>query len=191
LNYSSAAWDIRHSFVTSFLYDLPFGRGKHFLNGSRATDLLVGGWQMNGILTLRTGSPYTLRTDRCIGSFDSCFPDAVPGKNPNAAPSGGRRPEQWFDTTAVLLQPRPGTNGNLGLQTNNGPGQRNLDLSLFKAFHITDRFSSQFRAEAFNLANTPQWSRPGNNVQNSDFGVITSTQAGSERRMQLALRFMF
>jgi hypothetical protein len=68
LNYSSAAWDIRHSVVASFLYDLPFGRGKQFLNGSRATDLLVGGWQMNGILTLRTGSPYTLRTDRCIGS---------------------------------------------------------------------------------------------------------------------------
>ena len=93
---------------TSFLYDLPFGRGKKFLNGSRCADLLVGGWQMNGILTLRTGPPFTLRTDRCIGSFNSCFPDLVPGKNPNAAPSGGRRPDQWFDTTAVLLQPTRG-----------------------------------------------------------------------------------
>ena len=192
LNYSSAAWDVRHSFVSNFLYDLPFGRGKKFLGTvNRAADLLIGGWQMNGILTFRTGPPLTLRTDRCIGSFDSCFPDLVPGKNPNAAPSGGRRPEQWFDTSAVLLQPTPGTNGNLGLQTNYAPGQRNVDVSLFKAFHVTERLSSQFRAEAFNIANTPMWSSPGNNVQNSDFGVINGTQAGSERRLQLALRIMF
>ena len=85
--------------------------------------------------------------------------------------SSGSIPRPYYSS------PRPGTNGNLGLQTNTAPGQRNLDLSLFKAFHITERFSSQFRAEAFNLVNTPQWSRPGNNVQNSDFGVITSTQA--------------
>ncbi len=192
LNYSNAAWDVRHSFVANFLYDLPFGKGRKYLgNANWATDFLLGGWQMNGIFTFRTGSPFTLRTDRCIGSFNSCFPDAVPGKNPNAAPSGGRRPEMWFDTSAVQLQPTPGTNGNLGLQTNYAPGQRNVDISMFKAFRITERWSVQYRAEAFNIANTPQWNRPGNNVQNSDFGVITGTQAGSERRMQMALRIMF
>jgi hypothetical protein len=192
LNYSDAAWDIRHSFVMNFLYDLPFGKGKKFLGGaSRAADLVVGGWQMNSVLTFRTGAPFTLRTDRCIGSFDSCFPDLVAGQNPNAAPSGGRNPDQWFNTSAVLLNPTPGTNGNLGLQTNRAPGQRNVDVSLFKAFHVTERFSAQLRAEAFNIANTPQWSTPGNNVQNSDFGKINGTQAGSERRMQMALRIMF
>ncbi len=192
LNYTNAAWDIRHSFVSNFLYDLPFGRGRKFLsNANRAADALIGGWQINGILTFRTGPPFTLRTDRCIGSFNSCFPDLVAGQDPNAAPSGGRRPEQWFNTAAVLLNPTPGTNGNLGLQTNYAPGQRNVDLSLFKAIRITERFNAQFRAEAFNIANTPQWGTPGNNVQNADFGRINGTQAGSERRLQMALRIMF
>lgn len=192
LNYSSAAWDIRHSFVSNFLYDLPFGKGKMYLaNANWAVDALLGGWQANGVLTFRTGSPFTLRTDRCIGSFDSCFPDLVAGRNPNAAPSGGRRPDLWFDTSAVLLNPAAGTPGNLGLQTNYSPGQRNVDLSMFKSFRITERWRVQYRAEAFNIANTPQWNRPGNNVQDADFGVVTGTQAGSERRLQMALRIMF
>lgn len=124
-------------------------------------------------------------------SVDSCFPGLVPGQNPNAAPSGGRNPQQWFNTAAALLNPAAGTAGNLGMQTNYAPGQRNVDLSMFKSFKITERFSVQFRAEAFNIANTPQWGQPGYNVQNSDFGEITGTQAGSERRMQMALRIMF
>ncbi|MBC7924883.1 MAG: TonB-dependent receptor [Bryobacteraceae bacterium] len=192
LNYSSAAWDIRHSSVTNFLYDLPFGRGKRFGGDmSRLADTLVGGWQVNGILTLRTGSPFTLRSDRCVASVDSCFPDLVFGKNPNNAPSGGRRPEMWFDTSAVNLIPAPGTAGNLGLQTNRNPGQKYMDFSLFKHFKFTERITSQLRAEAFNIGNTPQFGHPGHNIQNTDFGVINGTQSGSERKMQMALRILF
>jgi hypothetical protein len=190
-DYASAAWDRRHSFVANFLYDFPFGRGKQFgASMNRALDMIVGGWQVNGIVTLRSGGPFTLRSDRCQAS-GNCFPDLVPGKNPNDAPEGGRTPEKWFDTSAVILAPTPGTLGNLGLQTNTAPGQRNLDLSLFKNFRFTERFGAQLRVETFNLTNTPQFGRPGNNVQNTDFGVITGTQPGSERKMQLALRFLF
>lgn len=191
LNYSSAAWDIRHSMTSSFLYDLPFGKGKRFMNAAnRPANAIIGGWQLNGILTLRTGSPFTLGTNNCVGSFSLCTPDVVSGKDPKSAPSAGRTAAQWFDTSAVTA-PRPGTNGNLGLQSNNQPGQKYLDLSLFKAVNISERFKVQFRAEAFNLANTPQYDRPNNTQGNPNFGVITGTQQGTQRRTQFALRLMF
>jgi hypothetical protein len=191
LNYSSAAWDIRHNFVGNFLWDIPYGKGKKFGSGiSGAANALLGDWQVNGIVTFRTGSPFTLRSDRCQAS-GNCFPDLVAGKDPKNAPSGGRTPAQWFDTSAVIAQPAAGTLGNLGLQSNNAPGNSYMDLSLFKGIRITERFRLQFRAEWFNLTNTPQFGSPGNNVQNSDFGVINGTQAGTERKMQFALRFLF
>ncbi len=191
LNYSSAAWDIRHSMTSSFLYDLPFGRGKRMMNSdNKLANAVIGGWQLNGILTLRTGSPYTLGTNNCVGSFNGCTPDLVAGKDPKNAPSGGRTAAQWFDTSSVG-PPAPGTNGTLGLQSNNAPGQKYLDLSLFKAVNITERVKMQFRAEAFNLANTPQYDRPNNTQGNPNFGVITGTQQGTQRRTQFALRLMF
>lgn len=191
-SYASAAWDVRHSMVANFIYDLPFGKGKQFgTDMNRAADILVGGWQVNGILTLRSGPPFTLRSDRCQAS-GNCFPDLVAGKDPNAAPSGGRSPNLWFDTTAVTATPPPGSLGNLGLQTNYAPGQKNMDLSLFKNFNFTERWRLQFRAEWFNLSNTPQFGRPGINVQDTaTFGRIFDTQPGSERKMQFALRLLF
>jgi hypothetical protein len=110
--------------------------------------------------------------------------------DPNAAPSGGRRPGQWFNTAAVTA-PGPLSEGNLGLQTNYGPPVRNLDFSLFKDFSFTERFKLQFRGETFNLANTPQFSVPDNTLGNAKFGKVTSTSAGSERHIQFALRLQF
>lgn len=188
---SSAAWDIRHNFTLSFLYDLPFGRGKAFGNNvPKMLDLVAGGWQVNGILTFRTGSPFTLGTNNCVGRFGSCGPDVVAGKDPKNAPAGGRRPEKWFDTTAVT-SPTPGTFGTLGLQSNNAPGDSNIDLSIFKQFSITERFKLQYRAESFNLFNKPQYLTPNATQGDPAFGTITGTKTGSERRFQMALRVSF
>ena len=188
--YSSAAWDIRHSFVASFLYDLPIGRGKAMSFNGNAANVLLGGWQVNGIVTLRTGNPFTIIPLSCIGSFNRCTPDLVSGQNPQAAPSGGRTPAQWFDKAAVVT-PAPGTNGTLGLQSNRAPGQKYMDMSLFKSFHLTERYNVQFRAEAFNLGNTPQFDRPNATQGDPNFARVTATQQGTERKMQFALRFMF
>ena len=157
---------------------------------NKAADLIVGGWQLNTIISMRTGVPFTLRSSSCIASVDSCFPDLVAGKNPNAAPSGGRTPSQWFDTSAVT-NPAPGTEGNLGMQSNNGPGQVNFDLSFFKGFSITERFKLQYRCEFFNFFNHPQFGTPDNNNNDGAFGKVTSTLFGSERRIQMALRLSF
>lgn len=192
--YASAAWDIRHNLTTAFNYDVPFGRGKKYgANLNRFADILIGNWHMNGLLTLRTGQPYTLRSNQCQGVWNACRPDAVSGKNPNAAPAGGRTPSQWFDVTNVAV-PASLTGGNLGLQSNTGPPTRTLDFSVFKDFAFTERWKLQFRTESFNLTNTPQYLVPDANLQDlasKNFGRITGTQPASERHVQFALRLSF
>ena len=187
-SYSSAAWDIRHSLVGSFNYDLPFGKGKSLMNtDSKALNALVGGWQMNGIMTLRTGNPATFSTNQCVGSYSKCLPDLT---GPVGAPSGGRSAAAWFDTSKVT-RPAPNTQGNAGLQSINIPGQHYMDLSMFKGINITERFKAQFRAEGFNITNSVQLATPNLTQGDPNFGRIFASQAGTERKFQLALRLMF
>ncbi len=189
--YSSAAWDIRHNFTANFGYELPFGKGKR-IGGSLhpVANAVVGNWQVNGILTLHTGNPYTVRWNGCVGRWNACMPNLLSGMDPDASPSGGRTPDRWFDTSAFEKHATP-TGGNLGLQTNTTPPTNVLDFSVFKDFLFTERYRAQFRMEATNLFNTPQFTVPSNNLQNGNFGQITSTYAGTERHIQLALRFQF
>jgi hypothetical protein len=142
---------------------------------------------LNGILTFRTGNPATFSTNNCVGSYSKCLPD-VTGKV--GAPSGGRSAAAWFDTSKVT-RPAPNTQGNAGLQSINIPGQQNLDLSMFKAINITERWKAQFRAEGFNLTNTVQLGTPNLTQGDPNFGRIFSSQPGTERKFQLALRLMF
>jgi hypothetical protein len=190
-SYSSAAWDIRHNFTLGFNYDIPFGRGKQYGSNMNAVlNALAGNWHLNGIATFHTGNPFTLRANGCIGVWAGCSPDLVSGTDANAAPSGGRRPAEWFNTANVTA-PTPLTEGSLGLQTNYSPPTRSVDLSIFKDFPFTERWRLQFRAESFNLANTPQFDTPDNTLGNSTFGQVTATQVGTERHIQFALRLLF
>jgi hypothetical protein len=190
-SYSTAAWDLRHNFVANFTYEIPFGKGKKWgSNLSTAANAALANWQVNGILTLHTGYPYTIRWNGCQGVWNACRPDLVPGKDPQAEPAGGRNPEQWFDITAVT-RAAPLTGGNLGLQSNTAPATRMLDFSVFKDFPFTERWRLQFRAEAINFANTPQFFTPDNNMQNATFGKVTSTFAGTQRNLQFQLRLLF
>jgi hypothetical protein len=132
--------------------------------------------------------------------------------NPQAAPAGGRTPSEWFNIQAVAQAPQLSTlgsnailaGGNLGLQSNNAPGTKNLDFNIFKDFVITERFKAQLRAEAFNLFNTPEFNAPDVNLSDAvlnasgvpiagqgSFGKITGTQSGTERHIQFAIRFQF
>ncbi|HMJ61260.1 MAG TPA: hypothetical protein VK493_05825, partial [Bryobacteraceae bacterium] len=197
-SYANAAWDIRHNFTTAFNYDVPFGRGKRYGgNINPIVNALIGGWSANGILTLHTGQPFTVRSNGCIGVWgggSSCSPVLVAGKDPNAAPANGRSPDHWFDTTSFLAPNTAYPGGNLGLQSNYAPAGRTLDFSLFKDFAFTERIGVQFRAEATNLANTPQYNVANIDVNRQDgaaFGQITGTNTGSERHIQFALRLHF
>lgn len=190
-SYASASWDIRHNFTTGFNYTIPFGHGKQYgANLNRVVDALIGNWQVNGILTLRTGVPFTITAGGCQGVWSGCFPDLVQGKDPNAAPPGGRNASEWFNI-ANFTAPASLTEGNLGMQTNYGPPTRTLDFSIFKDFPITERIKVEFRGEGFNVANTPQFSTPNQSYGSSTFGQITSTNTGSERHIQFQLRLSF
>jgi hypothetical protein len=193
LSYSSAAWDIRHNFVSSFNYNIPFGKGQKFGgNMNRIVDIALGNWQVNGILSLRTGQPYTLTSSGCLVVNGGCGPQIKSGSSADAAPSGGRNPSHWFDTSNFLPVGSQGlSEGNVGLQTNTGPPTRTLDFSIFKDFAFTERFKMEFRAEGTNVANTPQFSTPSNSQTSGNFGAITSTQGGTERHIQLQLRLRF
>ena len=204
--YSSAAWDIRHSLTTSFNYELPFGRGKQF-GGSmnRVADAVLGGWQANGILSLRTGQPLTLAGANCHGVWNRCLPDYAAGYtgNGNTPPPGGRTPNEYFDISAYQVAYSNqaagiATGGDVGLQSITGPPTETLDFSLFKGFKITERFNLQFRAEAINMTNFTVFNPPDLSLGdlkslggNGNFGVITSSVQGTERHLQFSLRLTF
>jgi hypothetical protein len=193
-SYQSSSWDIRQNFVSSFNYDLPFGKGKQYgANLNKFANAALGNWQVNGILSLRSGQPYTLTSSGCLAIGNGgCGPELIAGDSANAAPPGGRTPNEWFNTANFLPVGSQGLSlGNVGLQSNVGPPTRTLDFSIFKDFPITERFKLQFRAEGTNVANTPQFSAPQNSQTAANFGQITSTQTGSERHIQFQLRLQF
>ncbi len=186
LEYAHASFDIRHRFVLSGNWNLPVGQ-----NLSGPARAVIGGWQLNGILTLQTGNYFNIGTNRAVCSCSGTTrPDPVSGRDPNAAPSGGRSPEEWFDTSA-FQDPAVGTFGSLGNYSNIGPPTNTVDLSLFKDFPITETAKVQFRVESFNLMNTPQFNRPNGTHGDGAFGKISGTRGGLNRQFQLALRFMF
>ena len=205
-SYASSPWDIRHNLTSGFNYDLPFGRGKKFgANINRVADAIVGGWQVNGVLTLRTGVPFTLSGTSCHGVWSKCMPDYVSGYtgNGNTAPAGGRSANQYFDigNYAVAFSNQAAgmaTGGNVGLQTMTGPPTKTMDFSIFKNFRLTERVHVQFRGEAINLGNFAILGLPDGNLGDSKavggnglFGAITSAAVGTERHVQFALRLNF
>jgi hypothetical protein len=191
--YSNANFDVRHRFTTSFMYEMPFGRGKKYGSGwSPAANAIAGGWQVNGILTLLTGFPRSIGTTFTSCACNNRTADLVSGKDPNNAPSGGRTPDLWFDTSAVVA-PALGTAGNLNSMAIYAPGTRNFDFSLFKRFALTERYYLTFRTEFFNAFNTPQFdpTQMTLNQGQGGFGRINGTISGTERHVQFALRFEF
>jgi Carboxypeptidase regulatory-like domain len=191
-NYARNDFNRTQTFVQSYIYDLPFGPGKKWLNNG-FTGNILGGWRVNGILTLMTGTPMTITG----GSVNT------PGSTQTAdqvAPveylHGINIGNPWFTPTAFVPQTASGVFGNTGRNYLIGPGFYNLDASLFKLIKIKERFSLEIRAEAFSLTNTPQFSNPGTNVNNynadpskNTFGVITG--AGGGRNVQLGLKLNF
>ena len=182
--------DVSQRFVLSYVWELPFGRGKAFLAGApRSADLLLGGWQVNGITTFATGQPL---------SFTNSVPTTSGASRPNntgrsAKKSGPvvERLNAYFDTS-VFTAPGPFEFGNAPrtLPDVRGDGPHNFDLSLFKNFHFTENRVLQFRAELFNLFNSPQFAEPNRAFGNPQFGTVTA-QAINPRDIQLALRLSF
>ncbi|MFN7918976.1 MAG: TonB-dependent receptor [Bryobacteraceae bacterium] len=182
----NAAYDIRHRATLSVTHRLPFGKGQKF-NVTGPADWIVGGWQLNGIVIMQTGLPFTVgHAGANTGGAGGSRPDFL--RDP-ALPSDQRTLQRWFDP-AAFLTPAIYTFGNVGRNTLYGPGRWNVDASLFKDFRIREPLVLQFRAEAFNLFNHPQFGQPNATIGTSSAGTITST-VGNPRQLQLALRLQF
>ena len=186
LNRGRSTTDLRHNYVVSASYELPIGKGKSYLNSNRAVDLVLGGWQLGGIVSLQTGLPFTVNSGGGItnaGGADR--PNRIADGN---LPAGQQSIDRWFDLAAFAVQPQF-TYGNSGRNILDGPGNKNLDLSLAKIFNLTEKFRLQFRAESFNATNTANFGFPGSNINNAGVGAITS--AAEPRRVQFALKLLF
>ncbi len=185
-----SAFDTKHRFVTSALYDLPIGKGRQVNIENGVANAVIGGWQIGGIFTLQSGFPQTISiggTDRsgAGGLFDR--PNAT-GANPNL---DSRNTSLWINPAAYVLQPAA-TFGNVGRNTFIGPSFRTLDFSAHKEFVMPwkENHRLQYRLEAFNAMNHPVWGAPNGNILSSGFGQITGT-AIAMRQLQMALKYAF
>ena len=178
LDYGRSNWDVPHRFVGSFTYELPWLR----------RNLILGGWQANGIVTLQSGYPFnvTVPGDPANTGLGNQRPNLVHSATSNC---GDGHLTNCIDASAFTL-PTPYTYGNAGRNILRGPGLVNVDFSLFKNFHVTERFNLQVRGEAFNLTNTPGFSNPNSTFNTSSFGSITST-ANNNRQVQLGAKILF
>ena len=185
--------DIAHRFVASFVYDLPFGKGKFGGNWHPAANRLVGGWQFNGIVTFQSGIPLLVRQGQNnVGLFNPTQRPTWNGKDPNLGGSKDDKLKKWFDTAAFTITPAF-TFGNTPRVMPNlrADGEKNFDLSLFKNNYFNEgRWNAQFRVEFFNAFNRVRFNPPGTQVDAGDYGVVGS-QGNTPRQIQLALKLMF
>jgi hypothetical protein len=190
LDRGSSAFDIRHRTSQSVAYNLPFGRGRRFNLSNSFVNALFGGWQINGILTLQSGLPFTPTLATSVSNAGGSRPDRLtPGVLSDPALT------HWFDTGlnapgAAWATPLQYTYGNGGRNILRGAHRTNFDGSLFKETNIRERLQLQFRAEFFNAFNHPQFDLPNATIGSAAADVISST-VGSPRDIQLSLRLWF
>jgi hypothetical protein len=203
---SSSDQDMRSYFAASTIWQLPIGRGRRFLNGgSRTTDLFLGGWQLSGIGSARSGLPLNVTLSRSTGAL----PDGLnKGQRPNLIPGASlypvnKSPQNWLNYSAFST-PADGTWGNLGRNAVRAPRHWQIDPALSKRFPITERIGTTFRAEAFNVLNHAQYGKPivswapAKGVPNpNNYGVILSAYnlntagSGGPRELQFSLKIDF
>ncbi len=179
--------DIPNVFVTSFTYDMPFGAGRSTKLAGFA-DKLLGGWSVAGAVTLQSGMPFPvtqITNFNAFAGFGTQRPNVI--RNPNL-PAGERATARWFDTSAFTVAPQF-TIGNASRNPVRGPGYRSADVALIKRTYFGEVRNVEFRAEIFNLTNTPPLANPNGVLGNPAFGSITS--AGDPRVIQFGLKVNF
>ncbi|MBX5494709.1 MAG: TonB-dependent receptor [Bryobacteraceae bacterium] len=198
-NRAPANFDRTHNLQVYGVYSLPFGKGKPWANSGIAS-WLFGGWQVNGIMSILSGTPFTITSagNSINAPGNSQTADQVVGKVRKLGQVGPGT--SWFDPAAFM----PVTEqrfGNVGRNSMRGPGSFNLDASLFRSFHLTESTRLEFRAESFSLTNTPQFGNPNGNASaptRDSSGAIRSlnnfssiTSASGSRQVRFAIKLFF
>jgi hypothetical protein len=218
LNYGNSDQDQRQSFVSSAVYNLPFGHGQRFGgNIPRLLDEVIGGWQTNALVTLNSGTPFDINTSGAINAGIDNRADVIRFQHAARGLVGGggqiaNRLNYFTGTFALPPTTAVGTNtvftraGNVARNQFYGPGFTSTDFGLFKDFGITERVKFQFRAQAYNIFNNPAFTNPDGDIHdgltNGDgtyttgptsngFGTINATRNQSQRQLELAARINF
>lgn len=214
-NYALSNFDVPHMFKGDLVYDLPFGKGRAFMNHNTIADAVLGGWQFASMFVLESGRPFTpvIGTNNNSGALSgSWFPNIIGNPHISNPGVGG-----WFNTCTVLQNgstypngctnpafavPAPGTFGNSGRNILRGPGIEDVDFSLGKNFKFPlphETGNLQLRFDALNGLNHPNFSTPNVNLGTSSAGIITSTtnnynstnNSFGQRIIQLGVRISF
>jgi len=195
LNRSRTSFDRAQNLGVTNVWQLPFGKGKHWLSNKGAASAILGGWQVNTLLSLISGAPFTVTAD------DTSL--NMPGSNQRADQLGPVKKlggigasSPFYDQSSFgeVNAPRFGTTG---FNILNGPGIVNWDFGLFREFSLSERFKLQFRMESFNFTNTPHFDLPDGSVSDgSDFMTITGVtnlarEGVDERQFRFGLRISF
>jgi hypothetical protein len=182
---------VKFNSVVNWVYQLPFGRGRQMGSSwNSATDAVLGGWEVAGIFTWRSGLPVTVTSAECgpncqMGSGERTQrADVVPGQSYSVDDPNNFR---WFNTAA--FRPAATPYGTAGRGILYGPNLANWDFTLGKSFIFNERWRLQFRAEFFNAFNQVNFDLPNANASSGTFGVITSALPG--RSIQLGLKLYF
>ena len=204
-DYGYSAYNIPNRFVTSVLYELPFGKGKALLNRGGLVNAIAGGWQLGSIVTWQSGLPINTQAGvdtAGTGGYGEIRLNST-GISPNLS-DDQRSTGRWYNISAFSL-PASGTFGNFMRNELQGPSQFNWDASVHKDFPVHEAQHLEFRFEMFNAANHPNWSSPNANWSSTNplrpgaaFLTITSTNPGANgqsnngmREMQVALKYNF
>jgi len=191
--YGNSSQDQRQIFSSSILYYLPFGRGQHFAaDVSRPLDWLIGGWQTSLTAFVQTGTPIDLET----GQYNPANrPDQVaPITYPKSITGYWFNPAAFSAKIPTVATPNGTVYTRLGTLHRNqvfGPGYRVVNFSAQKNLHLTDKYTLELHADAFNLFNTAEFTNPNSNVTGGNFGQVEGVQVYSNREIQLAARFTF
>jgi Carboxypeptidase regulatory-like domain/TonB dependent receptor len=162
-NYGNSNFDVRNAFKGDFLYQLPFGRGRQFLNNNRVLDTVIGGWQLSDTLVVQSGQPFTPTISGSDNSFSlagsnyAWYPNVI--GDPKLSSHSDHGVKQWFNEAAFAV-PAAGTFGNEARNQLNGPGIITTNLSLSKTFSIWEQVKVQIRADADNAFNHPSFGLP-------------------------------
>ena len=188
-NYGPAFFDARHNFVLSANYELPFGQGRRWVgNASGPIEAIIGGWRLAGGFQARSGFPITV-TDTRNRSLQGTRGNERPNCVGDPKPSD-QNLNHWLDINAFAVAPL-GTFGNCPIGVARAPGFKNIDAMLAKQFRAGAHRYFEFRAEAFNLTNTPSFSPPARDINApATFGTITNTVSGP-RTIEFVLKFFF
>jgi hypothetical protein len=213
--YTKQEYMPRHQFNANWLYELPFGAGKPFLNNGGAARKVFGGWQLGGLLAIRSGRPLAITSN--VGTFhrDAISDDNTVDLAANITADqirdvSGRHSIGggvfWLDpcmsafrggsctvsgaVEGAFTLPQPGRLGELGQTILFGPNRTLLDLSLLKRTNLSEKANLEFRLEVFNVFNKANFNIPELDITSSNFGQITTTVSNS-RLMQFALKINF